>query len=57
MLNRLSFLKLTGATAIGAFVPRFVKSSTVTTATLPNGPFRFCLNTSTILAKSQAWLK
>ena len=55
MLNRFDFLKLTGATAMGAFVPGFVKNTNK--PSLPNGPFRFCLNTSTILGQNPGLVK
>lgn len=53
MLNRRRLLKLTGAAALTAFMPSFIKAS-------PNhagGTFRFCLNTSTIRGQNIGLLK
>jgi 2-keto-myo-inositol isomerase len=54
MLDRRTLLKLTGATALTAFLPRI---TTAATTGFPNGPFRFCLNTSTILGQKPGLLK
>lgn len=53
MLNRRELLKLTGVTALTAFFPRFTKA----TQALPAGPFRFCLNTSTIRGQNLGLLQ
>lgn len=53
MLNRRKLLKLTGAAALTAFMPSFIKAG-------PNhagGAFRFCLNTSTIRGQNIGLLK
>lgn len=53
MLNRRELLKLTGAAALTAFMPSFIKAN-------PNqagGTFRFCLNTSTISGQKPGLLK
>lgn len=53
MLNRRRLLKLTGAAALTAFMPSFIRAS-------PNhagGAFRFCLNTSTIRGQNMGLLK
>jgi sugar phosphate isomerase/epimerase len=44
MLNRRELLKLSGVAAIGSLLPGIVSA----TASPAKGPFRFCLNTSTI---------
>ena len=44
MLNRRELLKLSGAAAVAAFLPGISMAA----YTKPQGPFRFCLNTSTI---------
>ena len=44
MLNRRELLKLSGAAAVAAMLPGNSMASNNT----PKGPFRFCLNTSTI---------
>ena len=45
MLNRRELLKLSGAAAVTAVIPGSILRSA---AAPPKGPFRFCLNTSTI---------
>src|SRR4051812_35740038 len=44
MLNRRDLIKLSGSAVAGALLPGLSKAVT----NLPKGPFRFCLNTSTI---------
>ena len=53
MLNRRDILKLSGAGAFISLLPGIVKSA----GTLPKGPFRFCLNTSTIRGQNPGLLK
>ena len=52
MLNRRDMLKLSGAGALVSLLPGIVKSA----VTLPKGPFRFCLNTSTIRGQNPGLL-
>src|SRR6185312_16770313 len=52
MANRRDLLKLSAALAVGAFIPGPVKASAKT----PHGPFRFCLNTSTISGQNPGLL-
>ncbi|MEO7960529.1 MAG: sugar phosphate isomerase/epimerase [Ginsengibacter sp.] len=47
MLNRRDLLKISFALAAGAAIPQPVKAAFNT----PKGPFRFCLNTSTIMGQ------
>jgi 2-keto-myo-inositol isomerase len=51
-MHRRSLFKLSAATALASFVPDIIKSS----ATRPIGPFRFCLNTSTIMGQKPGLL-
>ncbi|MGC4035460.1 MAG: sugar phosphate isomerase/epimerase family protein [Chitinophagaceae bacterium] len=53
MLNRRDLLKLSGIAAIGSLLP----VSLLQAATPVKGPFRFCLNTSTISGKKPGLLK
>ncbi|HRP57317.1 sugar phosphate isomerase/epimerase [Agriterribacter sp.] len=53
MLNRRELLKLTGAAALTAFIPSFIKAG----ANHADGAFRFCLNTSTISGQKPGLLK
>lgn len=54
MLNRRDIIKFTGITAIGSFLPAaFVRANAKQGA----GPFRFCLNTSTIMGQKPGLLK
>lgn len=53
MFNRCRFLKLTGAAVLAAFLPSAVKATTGR----GRGPFRFCLNTSTIDGQKQGLLR
>ena len=53
MLNRRNFLKLSGAASAVAFMP----ASKTFAHTTSKGPFRFCLNTSTISGKKLGILK
>jgi 2-keto-myo-inositol isomerase len=53
MLNRRNFLKLSGAASAVAFMP----ASKTFGRTTSKGPFRFCLNTSTISGKKSGVLK
>ncbi|MEP6950361.1 MAG: TIM barrel protein [Ginsengibacter sp.] len=52
MLNRRDLLKLSAVLAAGAFIPGSAKAAVRT----PNGPFRFCLNTSTISGQNPGLL-
>lgn len=52
MANRRDLLKLSAALAVGAFIPGPVKAS----AKASHGPFRFCLNTSTISGQNPGLL-
>ena len=52
MPHRRDVIKLSAALAAGAFIPAPVKAS----ATAPKGPFRFCLNTSTISGQNPGLL-
>lgn len=45
MMNRRALLKISGAAAVATIIPGSILRSA---ATPPKGPFRFCLNTSTI---------
>lgn len=54
MLNRRRLLKLTGAAALTAFVPPFIKAGPTRHG---GGIFRFCLNTSTISGQNPGLLK
>lgn len=55
MLNRRDLLKYTGITAIGAVLPGFsIHAQTNKTGA---GPFRYCLNTSTIMGQKPGLLK
>ncbi|MBG9377366.1 sugar phosphate isomerase/epimerase [Panacibacter sp. DH6] len=53
MLNRRELLKLSGAATLASFIP----SSFVRAAPTVKGPFRFCLNTSTIMGQKPGLLK
>lgn len=53
MLNRRELIKLSGATALLSFIP----SSFIHAAATSKGPFRFCLNTSTISGQHPGLLK
>lgn len=53
MLNRRELLKLSGAATLASFIP----SSFARAAATPKGPFRFCLNTSTISGQKPGLLK
>lgn len=53
MLNRRELLKLSGAATLASFIP----SSFVRAAPVVKGPFRFCLNTSTISGQKPGLLK
>ena len=53
MLNRRKLIKLTGAAALTAFMPSFIKAS----PGHASGAFRFCLNTSTISGQKPGLLK
>ena len=53
MLNRRELMKLSGAAALLSFIP----SSFVRAAATSKGPFRFCLNTSTISGQKPGLLK
>lgn len=44
MLNRRELLKISGAATLAAVLPSFTRAANAA----PQGPFRFCLNTSTI---------
>ncbi len=52
MLNRRDLLKLSAVLATGAFIPGPAKAA----FTAPKGPFRFCLNTSTIMGQKPGLL-
>ncbi|MGZ8510771.1 MAG: sugar phosphate isomerase/epimerase family protein [Chitinophagaceae bacterium] len=52
MMNRRDMLKLSGAGAAVSLLPEIVKPAD----TLPKGPFRFCLNTSTIMGQKPGLL-
>ena len=52
MLNRRDLLKLSAALAGGALIPGPAKAA----STAPKGPFRFCLNTSTIRGQNTGLL-
>lgn len=54
MINRRDLFKLTAPLAAGAFIPAAVKAAA---ATAPKGPFRFCLNTSTISGQKPGLLR
>lgn len=54
MLNRRKLLKLTGAAALTALAPSFIRA---TTTRHESGTFRFCLNTSTISGQKPGLLK
>jgi 2-keto-myo-inositol isomerase len=53
MLNRRDSLKLSATLLAGVFIPAAVKA----TVTAPQGPFRFCLNTSTISGQKTGLLR
>lgn len=53
MLNRRELLKLSGAASLASFIP----SSFIKAAPVMKGPFRFCLNTSTISGQKPGLLK
>lgn len=53
MLNRRELFKLSGAATFAAILP----ASLVKAAAAPKGPFRFCLNTSTIMGQQPGLLK
>jgi 2-keto-myo-inositol isomerase len=53
MLKRRELFKLTGAAAIAALTP----SSWINAAGTSKGPFRFCLNTSTISGQKPGLLR
>ncbi|MDB5275437.1 MAG: sugar phosphate isomerase/epimerase [Ferruginibacter sp.] len=53
MLNRRDSLKLSAALVAGIFIPASVRA----TVTAPQGPFRFCLNTSTISGQNPGLLR
>jgi sugar phosphate isomerase/epimerase len=50
MLNRRELISLSGTVALGAFLP----GNGLANVTTPAGPFRFCLNTSTIRGQGQS---
>ncbi len=52
MLNRRDLLKLSAALAAGAFIPKPATAA----IPAPKGPFRFCLNTSTISGQNPGLL-
>ncbi|MEP7319468.1 MAG: sugar phosphate isomerase/epimerase family protein [Panacibacter sp.] len=52
MLNRRDLFKLSGAVSVAAILP----ASLVKAATTSKGPFRFCLNTSTIMGQKPGLL-
>lgn len=52
-MNRRSLLKLSSAVALASVVPGFVRSANNSS---PVGPFRFCLNTSTIMGQKPGLL-
>jgi sugar phosphate isomerase/epimerase len=53
MLNRRELVKLSGAAAMATLIP----ASWVRATAAPKGPFRFCLNTSTISGQKPGLLK
>lgn len=53
MLNRKDMLRISGMAAISAFIP----APSITAAPLVTGPFRFCLNTSTIMGQKPGLLR
>lgn len=53
MLNRREILKLSGAAAATASMPGIIKAA----VTPPNGQFRFCLNTSTVMGQKPGLLR
>jgi len=53
MLNRRELIKLSGAAALATLIP----SLHIRAAAAPKGPFRFCLNTSTISGQKLGLLK
>jgi len=53
MLNRRELIKLSGAAALATLIP----SLHIRAAAAPKGPFRFCLNTSTISGQKPGLLK
>lgn len=53
MLNRRELFKVSGAATLAAILP----ASLVKAAAAPKGPFRFCLNTSTIMGQQPGLLK
>lgn len=54
MLNRRDLIKLTGITALGSFLPSLIVQANPKQEA---GPFRFCLNTSTIMGQKPGLLK
>jgi 2-keto-myo-inositol isomerase len=52
-MNRRDLLKISSAAAIASIVPKMAGA----TASRPMGPFRFCLNTSTIMGQKPGLLK
>lgn len=55
MLNRRDLIKLTGITSLGTFIsPVLLKAAPKSSGA---GPFRFCLNTSTIMGQKPGLLK
>jgi len=54
MLNRREFIKWSGAASVAATLPVVVNNGI---GTAPKGPFRFCLNTSTIRGQNPGLLK
>lgn len=55
MATRRDLLKLSAALATGAFIPRSLRKPPPSQT--PIGPFRFCLNTSTIMGQKPGLLK
>jgi len=53
MLNRRELLKLSGTGVMATFIPAFYTRATAAS----KGPFRFCLNTSTISGQKPGLLK
>ena len=53
MLNRRDLLKLSAVLTAGALIPGVAKAA----VTVPKGPFRFCLNTSTIRGQNPGLLR
>src|SRR4051794_27855896 len=53
MLNRRKLIKLSGAAAMATLIP----ASWIRAAAASKGPFRFCLNTSTISGQKPGFLK